>query len=434
MYVRSLPQILCLIFIMSILTTPPAQAIVTKKQALEILKSNGFRWQQTKILGMEAEARTKEANAALLPHVDFFTREYLGKVNQTQYGFSDPGSLKWFVAGSTGIEFAYSLYDRSAIDRVMAAQVNEKMNEMTATEYQTDLTYLMLVQYLNVQRLVKNLEVIKVNLDRNRKLLEAAQKKLKTGFGISLDVARAQGLVQHEKLKQLEASLNLSRACRELATTLSEGKFDCDLEPLQLRIIDEKLIAGRYKEIIQNRADIQAARLAVNVASHLKEMETSGSLPKIAAYGELSTFGSHPLASSSNGPVGAVGIQITLPLYSGGFREGRIQEESARELKALYQVKNLEVTSLNEFQVAVEQMESAHEALEVAEVNVSVASQELEFAEKKFVLGAVGNLELASAQVNFASAQDLKIQSVFAYEIAKLTLFKNTGSFEKFFE
>ena len=66
--------------------------------------------------------------------------------------------------------------------------------------------------------------------------------------------------------------------------------------------------------------------------------------------------------------------------------------------------------------------------------NIQLAQEELRFAREKQHLGSATGLEIASAQANLASADDMNIQAIFTYELAKVGFFKSTGKMKQYFD
>src|ERR1700733_15219409 len=100
-FLRSSSYLIC---VSALLVSMNATATLTMRQALQELKNNGYKWQQTNLLTTQAAALELQAGAALAPQIQFVSREMVGRVNQLEYGFDTPGNLDIFTVGSTAIE------------------------------------------------------------------------------------------------------------------------------------------------------------------------------------------------------------------------------------------------------------------------------------------------------------------------------------------
>lgn len=78
------------------------------------------------------------------------------------------------------------------------------------------MTYFVLVQYLNAQRLKKKLDITSITLDRDSRILELAKAKVSSGVGIALDLMRLRGLVEIDNLRQLDLKVSFEKAKRDL--------------------------------------------------------------------------------------------------------------------------------------------------------------------------------------------------------------------------
>ncbi len=110
---------------------------LSKEEAFSLLKSNGYQWKQTELLGHEAEAKSEQAKSAFLPHIRLNLREYLTRNNPVQYGISE---------------------------------------------------------FLNVQRVKKKMEMIDANIERDSEIFRVAESRVQVGLGTRLDFMRAKGL------------------------------------------------------------------------------------------------------------------------------------------------------------------------------------------------------------------------------------------------
>jgi outer membrane protein TolC len=67
----------------------------------------------------------------------------------------------------------------------------------------------------------------------------------------------------------------------------------------------------------------------------------------------------------------------------------------------------------------------------VAEQNTRLAQKSLEQARDRFTNGVTNNLELLQAQQGVVAANENYISSLFAHNLAKLTLLRAMGSLQK---
>jgi outer membrane protein len=412
----------------------PAFAGLDKKTAFEILKKNGFRWRQTSLLKAQAEAQTAQAESSTKPLVFFSSREYLGRVNQIQFGFDNPGNQSIFTLGSTGIVFFQSLIDTAAWSRIQASEYNEKRTEQQVRQYQNDLTYLMLLQYLNAQRYKRKLQIAEENIQRSEKIVHMAEVKMHSGLGLQLDFMRAKGLAQRDQLRQLDAKSNHDKALQDLAATLGIEKITEDLPPLYPQVLNVETLNVNETDVVNHRPDVLSAHDAVNAARELKESSRLEAYPKVSIFGDTGFVGTHVIGGFNHTLTGTVGVQLSLPLYTGGLFSAKTQERAVDETKADLQEKQLRLEAKSQVQQAVEQLNQATQTIKGTKAQLEIAGEANRLAHLRFTVGASSGLEVSSSETELANAQDMDVDALFASEVAKVNYFKAINDFPKYFE
>ena len=76
-------------------------------------------------------------------------------------------------------------------------------------------------------------------------------------------------------------------------------------------------------------------------------------------------------------------------------------------------------------------LQAADSAVKVAEKNSQLAQRTLAQARDRFLNGVTNNLEVIQAQQDVAAANENYISSLFAHNLAKLTLLRALGSAQK---
>ena len=115
-------------------------------------------------------------------------------VDLTNYNMvSPPGDLSIFSLGQTAVQGKFALVDSGSVARLNAAKENVKYNGELTKQYQSDLTYVMLAQFLNSQRLKRKLETIQTTLDRDAEIEKLADARVAAGVGLVLDLDESKG-------------------------------------------------------------------------------------------------------------------------------------------------------------------------------------------------------------------------------------------------
>lgn len=427
------PFISCL-FVLLVVAGTKAEPlkILTRAEAFELLSTQGVRWKQTELLVKEAEALRGQADSANRFHAAFVARQIATRANLRQYGFADPGPMDIISFGGAVVAFEYSVWDPRSRARSDAAATNETLNKEVARQYQNDLTYAMLLSYVNSQRFAEKLKVIDQSIERNQEILKMAESKVKSGAGIALDVARAKGLVAYESMKRADTETGYKKSLRDLATLLGVEKVEAveEMHPSSIAIDTTKT---DVKSVLAARPDVKSADLTVQAARQLKKEAEGEAGAKVSLLGEAGIGNSNIMQSESASMIGSVGIQVKVPIYDGGYFGAKKQQAQVNVEKASLQSRHVQLDGESQLNSSIEQMEMSKKALELAGEQVRLANEEMNLARARFKSGASSGVDLANSQANLSNALNNKIDIVAAHEAAKMTYFRNIGDFSFYF-
>ena len=83
---------------------------------------------------------------------------------------------------------------------------------------------------------------------------------------------------------------------------------------------------------------------------------------------------------------------------------------------------------------AIAQLEAARHQVEVANLTVNLARQEVEQARDRFQAGVANNIETVTAQEALARANDNQIVALYRYNQARADLARATGQIESIYK
>ena len=130
---------------------------MTKREAYESLQVSS-RWNLTRTLQDEGNQKTLEAESEFLPHTQLAFKQLAARINPIEYGLNNQTETIDTVAlGSTTLQVEWVILNPVAAAQVLKSKAQAKTNGFQAKEYQNDLTALMLMSYLNVQKLERQL-------------------------------------------------------------------------------------------------------------------------------------------------------------------------------------------------------------------------------------------------------------------------------------
>ena len=285
------------------------------------------------------------------------------------------------------------------------------------------------VEHLGSQRAAADVEAARSRVDLAQALYDQAADLQKNGVGTGIDTLRSNVELQNEKQRLIVARTELETALYALArllnvdpkqrVELADTVSFFDTPEVNLDQTLERAYAAR-PELRQILSQQQKAELELRAASDAR-------LPKISVSGFWAEQG---LNSSNVIPVYNYSANLDVPIFTGG----RIQAERERASLAIRQLKQQEQEVRNrivlDVQTSIAQLRSARSKVDVANLGIELARQEVEQSRDRFQAGVTNNVEVIQAQDGLARAGDNQIAALYRYNQARADLAHSVGQME----
>jgi outer membrane protein TolC len=375
---------------------------------------------------------SRVARAGLLPQVGAGIGESVQRENiDALFGSPFPGipqHIGPFWVEQQGIHFSAPL-DLTLWRRYKAAQTAiaaARAGEMTARE---ESVLLVVSQYLGCQRAAAEVEAAQARETLAQALYDQAADLQKNGVGTGIDTLRANVQLQNEKQRVIVAHTELETGLYGLGRLLSvDPKRQIELaDQVQFFSTPDVLADQTLEHAYTTRPELRqiAAQMAEAQIGLLAAREAR--LPKIAVSGSWSEQG---LTPNSVIPVYQYQASLEVPLFTGG----RIDAERAKVEIALRQLKQQEQAARDsvalEVKTSIAQLAAARHEVDVANLGVDLARQEVDQARDRFQAGVANNIEVVNAQNELARANDNQIAALYRYNQARADLAHAAGQME----
>jgi outer membrane protein TolC len=139
---------------------------------------------------------------------------------------------------------------------------------------------------------------------------------------------------------------------------------------------------------------------------------------------DYGVIGTNP--AQSHGTFTVVGA-IRIPIWQGGRTEGNIQQAEAALAERRAELEDIRSRIESDVRNAYLDLEAATNQVTVALKNIEVSKQNLDLTRQRFEAGVSDNVELVQSQESVATAHLDYINSVFAHNLAKLSLARAIG-------
>jgi len=250
-----------------------------------------------------------------------------------------------------------------------------------------------------------------------------AESKLKS----DLDVTYAKVNLEQAKQLVLEAENALGVANAELSDAMGFGElhsFTLRDEPqFPFPREDVGSLIATARDI---RPEIVALRDRVKAFERQAIAEKDARFPRIDALGSVGRTTIGP--SSVQGNYAAAGINVAIPLFTGGLLSARQREamlQASAEKKSFQEEEDQVVKEVN---CAWFDASSALKNIDVANLLAATAGQALELAKAQYQTGQTSIIEYSQAQLNALQAEIAAASAKYDYQIDRVQLEYQTGT------
>jgi outer membrane protein len=246
-----------------------------------------------------------------------------------------------------------------------------------------------------------------------RQLSALAQSQLRS----TLDVQFAQVMVSEAELAVVRAESNVQRAQAQLAASMGdEGNTNYTLIDEPLPANPDADAATYINTAITNRPDLKALRLHSESAAHEARAERDLNFPTVNA---LAAGGEVPIHDSTiHHEYGAVGVNVSIPIFNGGLYSARAAEAQLEAKAAGKDASLQEVEIVRDVRMAWADARDAYLQIDVTQRLVDEANVAMRLAQARYDAGLGSIVELNQAELNQTSALITAASARFDYQRA----------------
>jgi outer membrane protein TolC len=284
-------------------------------------------------------------------------------------------------------------------------------------------------QYLLILRALATRDAANARVTLAQRLYDQATELQKTGIGLNIDTVRANVELQNERQNLIDAETLTHTTEYGLAELLDLPRGQelevadhldfYDLPTLEKEALLNQALAAR-PEIRSLNSQKRIAHLSTDSASEQR-------LPQLEFSGFWYYQGSH----LNNGiPAYSYELSLQFPIFTGG----RIRAEEARaklEEQHVAEIRRqVEARIVDEVKSALDELTAARNSVDVANLGLQLAQEEVAQAQRRFQAGVTTNVEVITAQDALARASDNQIGALYQFNLSRASLARATGEIE----
>jgi len=418
--------------------SPPSNTLrLTLEQSVALaLKQNPT--QQIAVLTAAESVQDKNiTRSELLPQANMRLADSANRVNlKAQFGGESfpglpfPGHLGPYQIFSVGPSFSSPVMDLSLWKRYQASRSAANASKADSLSTREQVILLVVSQYIGTLRAVASVEASKSRVDLAQALYDQAADLQKEGVGTGIDTLRANVELQNEKQRLIEAQNDREASLFGLSKLLN-------LDPRQKVELADSLsffetpqpdVEASIDAALADRQEWKALLAQEKVLQYEKQTSQFSRLPSLRFDGYWTELG-----TTANNAIPMYQYQgsLNFPLFTSGRIHAEIAKANLEVQKLEQQKADLRNQIALDVKTALLNLDSARSEVQVANLGVELAKEEVSQARDRFRAGVANNIEVISAQDSLARANDNQILALYRFNQARADFARAVGQMEK---
>ncbi len=381
--------------------------------------------QQFKVLG----------RAGLLPNaqLNYGTANNKAEITQPDM-FGNPATTKPdYRSSSNSLSVRQTLFNLDALARYRQGLAQTDYSDAQFSSRNQDLIIRVMMAYADAKYAEDQLALYSAQRDALAEQRLVNDKMFQNGEGTRTDMLETQAKLDVAEAQVIEAGDNLSVSRNTLAVMIGRDVTSLDglapdfkvmLVPLQ-SIEEWKAIAGK------NNAELAAGRFAEEIAEQEISKARSGHAPRLDLNLSVSRNNSESVTSyKQDSTVRSIGVQLVVPLYSGGAVNAQSRQAVANRDKARSDLETTRNKVMIELYKQIGPAQNSVAKMDALQKSVNSATL-LVRATRESVKGGVRiNLDVLNAQQQLVVAKRDLAQARYSYLLSFLKLRVAAGTLD----
>jgi outer membrane protein TolC len=378
-------------------------------------------------------AQVRIARSALLPNINGALTETVQQTDLAAFGLriSVPGFRIPAVQGpfnyyTLQASLSQTIGNLTQINNYKAAQATARTSQYNLEDARDLVTLAVGGAYLQVLAAQARLDATQAQLDTANAVFHQSTEQHQNGVlgRLNLDQSQVQTLTQQQQIITLRNDLakqkiNLARLTGLPPTAEYQLIDSFPFVPAPAQSVSDAVARAE-----QQRADLKAAQSQVDAATKALAAARAERIPSASVSGYYEAIGTNP--AQSHGVFSVVG-SVNIPIWQGGRASADIAQAEAVLAQRQAELEDTKSQIEAGVREAFLDLEAAAGQVELARHNLQLAQETLEMARERMQAGVINTVEVVQAQQTVSTAQLDVTNSVFAHNLAKLSLARATG-------
>jgi NodT family efflux transporter outer membrane factor (OMF) lipoprotein len=347
----------------------------------------------------QARAVVGEARSTYYPTIQAGIAPDRARTSQTVIGRTGlAGKTVWDNTAAVSASWEPDLFGkvRHAVD---SAKAREQASAADLTSVVLSMHAELAVDYFDLRGVDTQTDLLRQTVVAFQSALDIATQRFTAGVASDSDVAFAQTQLQTARAQLVDLGVMRAQLEHAIATLIGESASTFALPTNATQLAPPEIPAGVPSQLLERRPDVAAAERLVAASNADVGSATAAFFPDLI----LSLTGGYEsggFAQWASAPIRfwAVGLPLVGTLFDGGLRKQRLNGAKASYDSAVADYRQVVLTSFQEVEDNLAALRVLAEESGVQQLAVRAAQHELDLAMQRYQGGAVGYLDVVTAQ------------------------------------
>jgi NodT family efflux transporter outer membrane factor (OMF) lipoprotein len=347
----------------------------------------------------QAHAVVGEARAAYFPTVQAGIEPDRLRTSHTVVGrVGLAGKTVWDNTAGVSASWEPDLFDKIG-HTVDAAKARAQASAADLESVELMIHAELAVDYFDLRGLDSQTALLQQTVVAFQSALDIATQRFTAGAASDSDVALAQTQLQTARAQLIDIGVMRAQLEHAIATLIGEAASTFVLSPNATQLAPPDVPAGVPSQLLERRPDVAAAERLVAASNADVGSATAAFFPDLmlSITGGYESGGFAQWASAPS-RFWAVGLPLVGTIFDGGLRKQKLNAAKASYQSSVASYRQVVLTSFQEVEDNLSALRILADESGAQQLAVSAAQHELELALQLYKGGAVGYLEVVTAQ------------------------------------
>jgi NodT family efflux transporter outer membrane factor (OMF) lipoprotein len=347
----------------------------------------------------QARAVAGEARSAYYPTIQAGIEPSRALTSQTVIGRAGlAGQTVWDNTAGVSASWEPDLFGKVS-HAVEGAKARAQASAADLASVELSMHAELAVDYFDLRGVDTQTELLRQTVVAFQAALDIATQRFSAGVASDSDVALAQTQLQTARSQFIDLGVMRAQLEHAIATLIGEAASTFALPPNAAQFAPPDIPAGVPSQLLERRPDVAAAERLVAASNADVGSATAAFFPDLmlSLTGGLESGGFSQWASAPS-RFWAVGLPLVGTLFDGGLRKQKLNGAKASYESAVADYRQVVLTSFQEVEDNLAAMRILADESVAQQLAVNAAQHELDLAIQRYQGGAVGYLDVVTAQ------------------------------------